>query len=113
MNRKVAIPMRKNDFCAHFGESDQFAIVEVDESDIVSEDYDIPPDHKPGAFPQWLSAKGVTHVIAGGIGRRALEHFRDSGITPITGVEQQSIVELIYSFINDELVPGENSCHHG
>lgn len=31
--------------------------------------------HEPGFLPVWLALQGVTHIIAGGMGQRAISLF--------------------------------------
>jgi predicted Fe-Mo cluster-binding NifX family protein len=112
MNKRVAISVRKNSFCPHFGDSDEFVILEVSQDQVLNEEYVVPPLHKPGAFPPFHTEKSVTHMIAGGMGKRALWHFQNLGITPIIGVDPKSIKELVRDFINDELTMDFNQCHH-
>ena len=37
----------------------------------------MPPEHRPGVYPRWVAALGVTDVIAGGIGQRAIDLFNE------------------------------------
>ncbi len=112
MKKKIAIPVSKDNLCSHFGESEQFAIIETDDQRIIAENYLKPPPHQPGVFPRWLADNGVTHVIAGGMGRRALELFQHFGITPIVGVDQKPVKVLIEDFMHDQLTYGVNKCNH-
>lgn len=111
MEQKVAIPLDKSGLSAHFGESDQFVIFEINDGNVLHKNYVVPPPHKPGVFPKWLADFGITHMLAGNIGQRAMDHFQHYGITVIAGVKQKPIMELICDFINDQLTPGRNNCH--
>ena len=44
------------------------------------------PGHQPGMLPPFLSQKGVNVVIAGGMGPRAQNLFKQMNIEPIIGV---------------------------
>ena len=44
-----------------------------------------PPDFKPGILPAWLDRQGVTHIIAAGMGEKAIKFFQRQGIEVITG----------------------------
>ncbi|HBH23434.1 MAG TPA: hypothetical protein DDY13_08420 [Cytophagales bacterium] len=112
MDKKLAIPILNNDFCSHFGESEAFLLVEISDSKVVGEEYVESPPHKPGAFPLCLKNKGVTHVVAGGVGKRALHLFNSYGIESVAGVGNQSIRELIEHFIQGALEENINECHH-
>ena len=44
------------------------------------------PGHEPGKLPLHLAGTGITTVLAGGIGQRALAHLQENGVTVIRGV---------------------------
>ena len=53
------------------------------------------PKHVPGAFPKWLAEQGVQTVIAGSIGRRAVQLFSENGILVFTAQEGATAEELV------------------
>lgn len=112
LNAKLSIPIKNGEFCSHFGESDQFALVEIINGEIINEQYLTPPEHKPGVFPRWLADQGATHVLAGGMGQRAQQLFAQFNITPVVGVAPRPVAEVLNDFIEDKLQLGENSCSH-
>jgi hypothetical protein len=70
---KIAVPTTDRKLCAHFGHCEAFAIFEIgDNKAILNETYVTPPPHAPGLLPEWLSSQGVSCVLAGGMGRRAV-----------------------------------------
>ena len=80
MKLKFAIPLENGMLCTHFGHCQKFGIVNVENNSIVGEEYITPPPHVPGLLPKWLSEQGVTHIIAGGIGQKAIELFNERKI---------------------------------
>ena len=54
-----------------------------------------PPSHGPNVFPDWLHDLGVSVIIAGDMGRKALENFKAKGATVITGSPSTSPDELV------------------
>lgn len=62
-----------------------------------------PPEHKPGVFPRWIATLGVTDVIAGGIGQRAIDLFNEQGINVFAGAPVKSEDEIVKEFIAGEL----------
>jgi len=71
MKRPIAIPLENGILCSHFGHCQKFATINTSDNIIISEKIVTPPPHEPGLLPGWLAEKGVTDVIAGGIGQRA------------------------------------------
>ncbi len=72
---KFAIPLARGVLCNHFGHSEEFAIIETENGQIKDKELHTPPPHEPGVLPRWLGELGVKVVIAGGMGRRALDLF--------------------------------------
>jgi len=54
----------------------------------------------------------VTHVLAGGMGPRAVDLFCENNIEVFLGV-QGKIDQVISDFIAGKIAPGESSCTHG
>ena len=70
---KYAIPVTGGEFSSHFGHCESFAFFNVDEENktIIDKELITTPEHQPGVIPAWLEEKGVSVVIAGGMGPRA------------------------------------------
>lgn len=109
---KIAIPLENGRLCSHFGHCQQFAIVDVDNNAIISEDLVTPPPHEPGLLPKWLAERGVTDIIAGGMGQRAINLFVEQNIKVNIGAQHKSPKELVTDWINKSLVTGDNACDH-
>ncbi len=110
--RKIAIPVENNRVCQHFGHCRQFAVYNVDDNKIISENFLTPPRHEPGVLPAWLAEKGVKDVIAGGMGQRAINLFLNQKINVYVGVAPKEPKELVQDLINDKLDAGKNLCDH-
>lgn len=113
---KIAIPVENDCLHGHFGGCRQFALVEADpESKTVLATRTVPaPAHQPGLFPRWLREQGVTAVIVGGIGRRALEIFAHHGITVRAGWPDARVEVLVAAYLSDQLTTPPDGCeHHG
>jgi len=110
----IAIPVTGGRLCAHFGHSEWFAILDVDteEKQIVNSRQLDPPAHQPGALPRWLHNQGVNLVIAGGMGRRAQSIFAEQGIRVIVGAPAGLPEDIVRSYLDGSLAPGENICEH-
>ncbi|MFC1812753.1 NifB/NifX family molybdenum-iron cluster-binding protein [Thermodesulfobacteriota bacterium] len=109
---KFAIPFAEGKLAVHFGHSQAFALVEVEENQIKNTEYLVPPPHEPGVLPKWLSDLGTNIVLAGGMGHRAIGLFDEYGIKVITGAQELEPEELVTSYLENRLVVGENVCDH-
>ena len=107
---KFAIPLADGKLTAHFGHCQQFAILDVENKEIVNQDFLTPPPHEPGVLPQWLSELGANVIIAGGMGHRAISLFNQAGIEVVTGALAADPVKLVSNYLDDTLFTGENAC---
>jgi predicted Fe-Mo cluster-binding NifX family protein len=99
---------------AHFGHCEQFALIEVDETNkqILKKEMVNSPGHEPGLLPPWLAEKGVSLVIAGGMGSRAQGLFQQNKIGVITGITESDPEKAVLSYLNGVLATGANTCDH-
>jgi predicted Fe-Mo cluster-binding NifX family protein len=112
----IAIPSAEGRLHGHFGGCREFTLVQADPEQriIVSIRAVVPPPHAPGLFPRWLREQDVSVVIAGGIGRRALELFAQQGIEVRAGLPDAPVEELAAAYLNGQLTATPESCeHHG
>jgi len=112
MNRKIAIPMENGVLCAHFGHCQQFAIVDVVDGVITDVKEITPPEHVPGLYPRWVAEFGVTDVIGGGMGQKAIDLFNQQNINAFVGAPIKSARELVSDFIENKLTLTANYCNH-
>lgn len=112
MKSIFAIPLESGRLCSHFGHCEQFAILEVENGAIVGERLVTPPPHEPGLLPGWLAERGITDVIAGGMGQRALNLFAAQNIRVYVGAQPKSPKELVADWLEMSLVTGANACDH-
>ncbi len=110
--KKIAVPLENDQLCNHFGHSEAFALYQVENNQIVNTDKQVPPPHEPGSTPRWLHELGVTDVIAGGIGQRAIQILLNNHINVYVGVAQKPVDELVNDLLNDRLEAGVNLCDH-
>lgn len=113
-NMKIAIPLADGKLTAHFGHCGQFAIVDVDPTSktIRSQVTLDPPPHEPGVLPAWLAEKGVSLVIAGGMGQRAQMLFAENKIEVIVGAPVDTPETLVSDYLAGALQTGDNVCDH-
>ncbi len=112
MKKRIAIPLENGILSSHFGHCRQFAIIDAEDHTVTNESLVVPPPHEPGLLPAWLAEKGVTDVIAGGMGQRAITLFNQQNINVFVGAEIKKDTELANDLLNDRLVAGANYCDH-
>lgn len=111
---KIAIPVAAGKLCMHFGHCEKFSIFDIEEGTkkITARDELDPPPHEPGLLPVWLAEKGVTNIIAGGMGQRAQTIFVNNNINVTVGAAGESPEEIINDFLSGSLLTGSNVCDH-
>ena len=110
--RKVAVPIANNALSMHFGHAEQFLVFDTENNQISGTKAHSPPPHELGTYPRWLGSLGVTDIIAGGLGQRAIDIFLQNGINVYTGVNIATPEELVMQLLNGTLVAGVNLCDH-
>jgi ATP-binding protein involved in chromosome partitioning len=109
---RIALPVENGRLSTHFGHSPQFGIFVTRGGRIVDEKYLEPPPHGQGVIPAWLIEQGITVVLAGGLGRRAVARFEEAGIKVVCGVGEGVARDVVLSYLNGTLVTGDNVCDH-
>jgi len=111
---KYAVPVSGGVICSHFGHCDHFALIGIDEikREIIKKELVPSPGHQPGLLPPWLAEKGVTHIIAGGMGVRAQKLFGENGIQVVVGALENDPEKAVLNHLNGSLATGGNICDH-
>lgn len=109
---KVAISTDGDYVSAHFGRCPSFTIADIEGETILSKEVVANPGHQPAFLPQFLSEKGVSCIIAGGMGRRAEALFAEKNIQILVGVTGR-VDEVIEKLISGTLEGGETLCRPG
>ena len=111
---RYAVPVSGGVVAGHFGHCEQFALIDVDEEkkEILSKEFVSSPEHQPGLLPQWLAEEGVSVVIAGGMGSRAQDIFRQNHIQVIIGTLENDPEKAVQNYLNGMLATGDNICDH-
>lgn len=111
--KKIAIPVDGEGMLdAHFGHCKYFMVFTEENGQIIAQDRITPPPHEPGVLPKWLSEKGVTDVITGGMGKMALNLFNQRGVNAFVGAPQTSSLDLVQGFVGNTLRLTANYCDH-
>ena len=113
MSRKIAIPVDDAGILdAHFGHCKFFAVLTEQEGKIISEKILVPPPHEPGLLPKWLAEEGVTDIIAGGMGHKAITLFNQSGVNAFVGAPKVKADALVKGYLDGSLEFSANYCDH-
>ena len=109
---KIAIPTADGLLCPHFGHCQNFTVLEVDpeKKEISKSETLTPPPHEPGVFPAWLAQLGCNLIIAGGMGGRAVQMFRQNGIQVVIGAGSAKPDDVVMAYLNGSLTTGSNLC---
>jgi predicted Fe-Mo cluster-binding NifX family protein len=109
---KYAISTEGNYVAAHFGRCPEFTIVDIENGEMKSREKVANPGHHPGFLPQFLSERGVSCIVAGGMGRRAQDLFLEKGIEMVVGVEGD-VEDTIGRLKAGTLASGPSLCKPG
>ena len=112
MDKIIAIPMENGKLCEHFGHCQYFAIVNVINGKVADIKEMVPPEHVPGLYPKWVASFGVTDVITGGMGQKAVELFNAQNINAFVGAPIKGAKDLVEDFLGNKLSLSANYCNH-
>ena len=112
MKKLFAVPTINKKLCAHFGHSEQFAVVETEDQKITNIVFYTPPVHQPGTYPKFLAEKGVSTIISGGMGQKAQDIFTHHNIEVFMGIDSEDPAVLVEKYLADQLLGGDNLCDH-
>jgi predicted Fe-Mo cluster-binding NifX family protein len=109
---RVAISTDGDFVSGHFGRCPYFTILDLERGSVTKQEVIENPGHQPGYIPRFLHQKGVTCIVAGGMGMRARGFFAEEGIQTILGVtgKIQDVIEKLRQGILDG---GESLCKPG
>jgi predicted Fe-Mo cluster-binding NifX family protein len=98
----------------HFGHCTHFVVVQVDPDNRVAAT-EVHPNpfaahHEPGQIPQYIGSLGADVVVAGGMGSKAMEWFRQYGIEVATGA-RSSVAATLDAYLAGA-VAGAAQCRH-
>ncbi|MDD1691529.1 MAG: NifB/NifX family molybdenum-iron cluster-binding protein [Methanoregula sp.] len=109
---KVAIAKEGNEVSDHFGHCTEYAVFDIANKKITGRTILQSPGHEPGKLPVFLAGHKVTHVLAGGMGPRAVDLFCQNNIEVFLGVRGE-IDTVVRDFMAGKIAQGESSCSHG
>ena len=110
---KVALSTKNNMITEHFGHCDYFIVYEVENKEIKGSNLIKNPPHQKGFLPKFLKDNGIDVVIAGGIGKMAVDLLKDLGIECYINISGEAD-EVIKRYIDGEITSQGQPCtdHH-
>jgi len=111
---KYAIPVCGSRLMAHFGQANEFMLLDVDQCGKVAkkETIKVTP-HSCSTLPGELAKRGVSVVLAGGMGMGPRIAFHQSNIDVVLGVTELDPEKAVVAHANHSLKNGDNVCDHG
>lgn len=102
---KIAVPVDSGKLTVQFGQSKEFALVAVEDNTIIGMEIQAPPPNEPGLLPKWLRKNGVSVVIAGGMGARAIRLLQQNGIEVHSGPPREKPEEAVRQYLDNSREP--------
>lgn len=109
---RIAIATDGDYVAAHFGRCPAFTLVDIEGNTITVREVIENPGHQPGFIPRFLYDRGVRCIVAGGMGPRAVDLFRELNMEAIAGIEGK-VTDTIERFAKGALIGGESLCQPG
>lgn len=106
---KYAISTDNSKVSHHFGHCPFFTLIDVADGEIKNKEIIKNPGHTPGFIPRFLKDKGAQCIIAGGMGKRAVQMFEGFGISTILGISED-IDSVCSKILDGTLKGGESLC---
>ena len=102
---RFAVTAKYKKLCAQFDDCTEFAIMDVSNNAIVTENFWSSPPHEFGNLPEWLRFEmRVDIVIAGSMGLKIQQILTEKGIQVVTGAKDDCPKTLVSNFLNGTLV---------
>ncbi|BCV21713.1 dinitrogenase iron-molybdenum cofactor biosynthesis [Moorella sp. Hama-1] len=108
---KIAVATEGSMVAEHFGHCSQYSLFNVADGKVSSKEVIANPGHQPGFLPGYLADLGVTCVIVGGIGSRAVELFCEQGIEVISGAAGP-VDAAVKAYLDGNLQSTGGTCNH-
>lgn len=109
---KIAIPTDNRRVSEHFGRCPEYTIVTISDNNVEKKEIIKNPGHSTGFIPKFLHTHGVKVLIAGGIGRKAIDYFNQYDIQVFKGLSG-SINEIIELYLSGTIKNGDYECVKG
>jgi predicted DNA-binding protein (UPF0251 family)/predicted Fe-Mo cluster-binding NifX family protein len=111
---KYAMPVSGSRLMSHFGQANEFMLLDVGQDGrVVKKETITVTPHSCGTLPGELAKRGVSVVLAGGMGMGPRMAFQQSNIDVVLGVTEPDPEKAVVAYVNHTLESGANVCEHG
>ncbi|MCD4684239.1 MAG: hypothetical protein K8R86_13220 [Bacteroidales bacterium] len=110
--KTIAFPFKENKLSLHFGLSSHFKFYFEKNGKILKTELLPVPAQQPDLIPNWLIDKGVTDLVAAGIGLKPIEILNQHKINVFVGVKMKDLNELVRELLDGTLETNGNLCDH-
>ncbi len=109
---RVAVPVRDELFCAHFGKCDGVMLCELDLAEGKASQRRVLGRQASGceSMPRWLASLAVQRVLAGGIGASAQQRLAELGIAVTMGLGGEKPEDVIEVYLANPDASAPNPC---
>jgi predicted Fe-Mo cluster-binding NifX family protein len=108
---RIAISTDGDRVAPHFGRCEAYTLVDIHNRKVTRRECIPNPGHEPGFLPGYLAERGVSCIVAGGMGPRAQMLFDQERIETIVGVSC-SVEEAVNGHIQGTLTGKDSLCDH-
>lgn len=109
---RIAVATENGQVAQHFGRCPEYTLFDVENGQIRAKVVIPNPGHQPGFLPRYLAEKGVSCIIAGGMGPSAQDLFAVQGIKTVLGANGPAD-EVVKAYLAGNLALGTSTCEHG
>ncbi len=106
---KIAVASDGKYVSAHFGHCEGFNVYEIEEGNVLKEEFKENPGHRPGFLPVFLKELNVNTIIAGGMGETAQHLFKEQGIQVVVGAKGLC-QEILKTYMKGDLESSGSVC---
>jgi predicted Fe-Mo cluster-binding NifX family protein len=110
---KIAVPTRNNEVDSHFGHCESYTIYDINENKEMTGSESLPSPQGCGCksnIASVLQEKGVTIMLAGNMGRGALNVLNNHGIDVCRGCSGDT-EQLVKLFLTGKISDSGEQCH--
>lgn len=95
----------------HFGHTKEFALYIIEDNVVSEINFVTPPPHEPGVLPKFLASNDVDVIVTGGMGRMAINLFKQNNIEVILGAAG-TMNQNLKEYLGGSLESTGSACSH-
>ena len=106
---RFAVTAKYKKLCDHFDHSAEFAILDVEDNRIVTENFWSSPSHEFGNLPEWLRYEmKVDVVVAADMSQKMKQFLAEKGIQVVSGATGECPRTIVENYLEGSPVTGAN-----